>query len=285
MLPGLEWSVEPDEDFGAGGGAEGGSRDDPPAGIRVDGVTSGALEAKVELEGGGVGNRLEQELRILQKAAHDLDALPLAGREVVHGAIRIDRQSIALGYLGDPPLQIAPLRGIVDAERDVLGGGQSLEEREMLEHDADAEPAGKGRVRDLHGFSLPDDLARVRPQDAVDDVDERALAGAVLAEERMDLARPHGKLDVVVCKAAGKSLDDAFEQEPRRAGDLALIHSCRAPASRDVAVSAISTGFCRASPTTPRATSRRRGRGRELDRGECGLARDQAERPARCNRS
>ncbi len=56
----------------------------------------------------------DEELRILQKAAHDLDALPLADREVVHGAIRIDRQSIALGYLGDPPLQIAPLRGIVD---------------------------------------------------------------------------------------------------------------------------------------------------------------------------
>ncbi len=93
----------------------------------------------------------------------------------------------------------------------------------MLEDDADAELAGKARVRDPHGFPLPDDLARVRPQDAVDDVDERALAGAVLAEEGMDLARLYGKPDIVVCKAAGESLDD----------------------------SAISTGFCRASPTTP----------------------------------
>ncbi len=160
----------------------------------------------------------DEELRILEETAYDLDALTLANREIVHGAIGMDGQSVARGGLGDAPLEVAPLPGIIDAERDVLGRGQSVEEGEVLKDDADAELAREGRVRDLHGPSLPQDLAGIRPQDAIDDLDQRRLAGAVLAEQRMNLARPHGELDRVIGKAAGEALDDALELKPWRVG-------------------------------------------------------------------
>ena len=44
------------------------------------------------------------------------------------------------------------------------------------------------RVVGRNGRSIEDDGARVRPDRPGEDLDERAFAGAVLAEQRMDLA-------------------------------------------------------------------------------------------------
>ena len=45
-------------------------------------------------------------------------------------------------------------------------------------------------------LAAPDDLAGVGPHDAVDDLDQRALAGAVFAEQRVDLVASDGQIDV-----------------------------------------------------------------------------------------
>jgi len=45
----------------------------------------------------------DQQLRVLQQASQDLDPLPLADRQVVQQPVRVDRQAIALGQVGDPP--------------------------------------------------------------------------------------------------------------------------------------------------------------------------------------
>ena len=47
----------------------------------------------------------DQELRVLQQAADDLDALALADRQRVHEPARIDRQPVALRHFDDPPRQ------------------------------------------------------------------------------------------------------------------------------------------------------------------------------------
>ena len=57
--------------------------------------------------------------------------------------------------------------------------------------------------------AFPDDLARVRGEHAVDHLDERRLAGAVLAQKRVNFAGPHGEIDEIVGANAGERLADA----------------------------------------------------------------------------
>ena len=50
-------------------------------------------------------------------------------------------------------------------------------------------------------------------------VHQRALAGAVLAQQRVDLARAQIKIDVVVGEHAGESLDDAAHLDDVSGGE------------------------------------------------------------------
>src|SRR3546814_4978225 len=71
----------------------------------------------------------------------DLDALALADGEGVDVALGIERQAVGLADLAHPRGQRAAVLGLVQPERHVLQNRHRLEEREMLEHHADAEGA------------------------------------------------------------------------------------------------------------------------------------------------
>ena len=82
----------------------------------------------------------DQKPRVLQQAAHDLDALSLADRHRMHVPLGLERKAIAARDVDDPLAQPGgPARRRM--RRDVLGDGQRLEQREMLEHHADAKSA------------------------------------------------------------------------------------------------------------------------------------------------
>src|SRR5688572_23283738 len=85
----------------------------------------------------------------------------------------------------------------------------------MLEYHADAEPARMVRVLHDDRLALPADLAGVGLQHAIDDLDQGALAGAVLAEQGMDLTRQHRQVDAIVGQTTGKLLHDAAERQER----------------------------------------------------------------------
>ena len=63
------------------------------------------------------------------------------------------------------------------------------------------------------GFPFDPDLALVGPVEPVEDVHQRRLAGAVLAEQRVHLARLEVEVDVVVGDDAGEALGDAAQLE------------------------------------------------------------------------
>src|SRR3546814_12354835 len=84
-----------------------------------------------------------------------------------------------------------------------------LEEREMLEHHADAEGARGMGIGNLDSLPVPPQRAGVRVQNAVDDLHKGRLAGAVLAAQGRDLAGRHRELDAVVGERDGKALADA----------------------------------------------------------------------------
>jgi hypothetical protein len=160
----------------------------------------------------------DQQAWRLQQAAHDLDALAFADRHAVHQALRIERQPVLLGDGADARRQLRRRDLVVERQRDVFGHGQCLEQREMLEYHADPQLARRRRRMDLHLPAFPDDLARVGPRDAVDHLHQRALAGAVLAQHRVDLAWHHRQVDRVVSHHRRVDLGNARQPQARLSG-------------------------------------------------------------------
>ncbi len=132
----------------------------------------------------------DQQRGVEQQRPHDLDALPLAHREGRDDAVRIEQQPVLLSSpRGSAPRARAPgswrpcrarCSRAPSAPRTARSAGTPCRCR-----------AG-GRPWDwatVTGLAVPADLAGIGLQDAVDHLDQRRLAGAVLAEQRVDLAR------------------------------------------------------------------------------------------------
>ena len=101
------------------------------------------------------------------------------------------------------------------AEHDVLGDGERLDEPEVLVHHADpgVDPVARGVEGD--GLAVDLELALVGAVEAGEDVRERALAGAVLAEQRVHLALERLEVDAVVRDDAGEALRDPAARDRR----------------------------------------------------------------------
>ena len=99
------------------------------------------------------------------------------------------------------------------ADEDVLGDGQVGEERRLLEDDRD--PGGLrllGVVEDRL-LAVEDEPAGVGPVDAGEDLDERRLAGAVLADEAVHLAGEERDVAVLERVDGAEALLGVLESE------------------------------------------------------------------------
>jgi hypothetical protein len=92
----------------------------------------------------------DQQARPGEQGADDLDALALADGQRVHGAQRVDVQAVDARELGDPLVTSAAGTRLVQAEPDVLGDRERLEQAEVLEDHRDAQPARLLRAGDAH---------------------------------------------------------------------------------------------------------------------------------------
>ena len=110
----------------------------------------------------------DQEFRILHQRAHDLDALAFADRQLPDLAPGIERKPVNTGYLLKARRHVLEGFLAVEPERDVLGDGQIVEQREMLEHHADAAAACFRRPGENHLLALPAHLALAGLDQAVD---------------------------------------------------------------------------------------------------------------------
>ena len=161
-------------------------------------------------------------MRVAVERLHDLDALLLAERELPDPRARIDVHAVALRDLRDATLDRAPpqperaARVAVVAEHDVLRDRERLDEPEVLVHHEDARVERVARRVEVDAAAVQRDLALVRPVEAGEDVRERALAGAVLAEQRVHLADGGFEVDAVVRDDAGEALRDSAHRNGRR---------------------------------------------------------------------
>ncbi len=164
----------------------------------------------------------DQEARVEQERAHDFDALAFADAQGRDDAARIELELVSFEHPVELGQKFARGKARVEAKRDILQDRHRFEQREMLEHHADAEPTRRAGIGDANGRAVEDDLALVGGEDAVDHLDERRFSRAVLAEKRVNLAGPHAQIDVVVRADARKGLADADELQPRRRFDAHL---------------------------------------------------------------
>ena len=89
--------------------------------------------------GGGLVQ--DQQLGVGHQGAHDFNALALTDAEVVHRAGGVDLQAVFAGHLADAGGDLGQAHGLVQAQPDVLGHAEGVEQREVLEHHADAQGA------------------------------------------------------------------------------------------------------------------------------------------------
>ena len=102
------------------------------------------------------------------------------------------------------------------ADEDVLRHVEIGEEERLLVDCRDAVALRLGGAADRDRLAGQEDLAAVRLVDAGHDLDQRRLAGAVLAEERVHLAGMEGQRDGLERLGRGKALGDVANFEDRR---------------------------------------------------------------------
>ena len=94
------------------------------------------------------------------------------------------------------------------AQEDVGGGGEIVAERELLVDDLDAVLARFDRLVEMDLLALHPERAVGRRKVAGDDLDQRRLAGAVVAHQPDDLTRLERKRHVVERVDGSKMLGD-----------------------------------------------------------------------------
>ena len=148
----------------------------------------------------------------------DLDALLLADRDVPHDRARVDgepepRRDLAHALLRRRVVEQDPVVHGLGREHDVLGDRHHRDQHEVLVHHPDAVLDRRLGRAELGRLAVDPDLALVRVVEAVDDVHQRRLAGAVLAEQRVHLALAQVEVDAVVRDDAGEALRDPTKLE------------------------------------------------------------------------
>ena len=153
----------------------------------------------------------------------DLDQLLVGHRQAADGRVDVElhleliEQGLGRAPRGTP-VDRAEATGRGVADEDVLGDRQVREEPRLLVDDCDPQRASVRRAGDLHRFTVEPDRPAVGLMDAGEDLDQRALAGAVLADQRVDFTGKEVERDVVERLRRREPLGDPAQLGPWRGG-------------------------------------------------------------------
>ena len=166
-----------------------------------------------EHRGGLVQN---QHAGIGQQGADDFHALHFADGKRVHGAMRVHLQPVIAGRGLNVLDHLGQCNALVQAQPDVLGHGQRVEQAEMLEHHGNAQCPGFLRIADLHRLAVDQDGSLIRLDRTVDDLHQRGLASAVFAQDGVDLAGLNFQRYLAVCNHSRVPLGNTLQLQTRR---------------------------------------------------------------------
>ena len=159
-----------------------------------------------------------QDARLAREGLGDLDHLPARQRKVLDECQRMD---VACSGTRERLLGDAALRAAVDqteaarrvADRDIVGDGEVGDERQLLKDAGDAGGVGRGRRRERDQRAIEQHPALVGRHHARHDLDQRRLAGAVLAQHRVDAAGPDREVRILERTHAPVALSHAAHRE------------------------------------------------------------------------
>ena len=170
------------------------------------------------------GGRLveDEDVRAAVEHLDDLHRLLFGDRHLVDLLHRVDLKAVLLADLLDAPRRLlqAETPAVLKTEDDVFGGGEDINQLEVLVNHADAVCKCVLRRTDDDRLPVDEDLARIREIDARDHVHQRGLAAAVLTEDGEDLAAVDLQADVVVGDDAAEGLRDPAQLD---GGDLIVV--------------------------------------------------------------
>src|SRR5919109_1029954 len=193
------------------------------------------------------GRRLvgDHDARVPNHPLRDCDGLPLPAREagdrLADGRQRRDGEAVERltcrplhGRLVEDDRSQGPL----PAEEHVGHDVEVVRQREILVDDLDPETRRVARAVNVHGCAFDQHVALVEGVDPGDALDQRRLAGAVVADERHDLARTNLEVDPVERLHGAERLRGVFDLQERGVGHWALLFQGRPGEPRAAALPA-----------------------------------------------
>ncbi len=155
----------------------------------------------------------DDDTGVAREGAHDLEVLPVADAEALDGGVPVDGGSDRARHRVRPgprsrAIQPAERLHGLRAEHHVLERGQRRREREVLLHHAHGAPEGPGERRPKGAHR-----ALVGWEQSRGDPEQRRLAGAVLADDGVDLPDLERQRDVVDGEHRAEALADPLDGE------------------------------------------------------------------------
>ena len=176
----------------------------------------------------------DDELGARRQRAGDLDGLLLGHAELARRAVEVAADADQLEPLLRQPARVAPGDGAEAAgqaaEQHVLDHAQVARDLALLRDQADADLARLDRREVRERLPVEADLAAVGADDTRDDLQERRLASAVLADQGMHAARRHGEVGGLQRMHAGVALVDGMQLQEHPAARRCVLVSHGAPA-------------------------------------------------------
>ena len=161
----------------------------------------------------------DNDLRFEPDRPGDLDHLPLGGAERQDRRRRIDREIERLKKLLRFDIDAAQaVEEFLVAQIEVLRDGHRGHETGLLIDHRDAVSPSQSRAGDMDLLAVETDFAPGRHDRPREDLDQRRFAGAVLSQDRVNLAATQVEVDVLQRGDAAIGLSDASHLEERRLG-------------------------------------------------------------------
>ena len=157
----------------------------------------------------------------------DLDLLAGGQREVAHHRVGVHvleaetGEVLDDGALAPAPVDLACHQRLV-GQQHVLRDGHIVDQGHFLKCRLNAEHVGTGRASNGHIVAEHVNAAGILADQPGQDLDEGGLAGAVLADQRADLALRDGKRYVVEGDGRVEPLGEALDLD----GGRRIVHAC-----------------------------------------------------------